>query len=807
MALRVNTDQQAFYIYEPAGHNVPAMNAAWTILGEVVVHSDVNLPSIIVTRYLDGTPTGWAGSYYASDGSTHYIYINPGTGQVSSGAWTMGPGRYSYSIHHNGANLVQVRIDGVLVLEFTATVNAGTNGARSVQWGGFGTPMLAGYMDSTWQRWRMWTADLTPLECFFEFRSATPVRTSGLIHDWPMDAGSGRLDDTVSGQPDLLDNPSFPLGDGTDIPLQTGYRVYYGAAGTSASGTASCTPAYPSGISASTSDLWCEVTGRSNDAGTAFGVPAGWTLVTDSALEGGTGTWAADTGTRRVALYKKDTVAGTETGTISVTLGGAVTTNNTLRATIFRTERPIGTTLQVSATTGADTTNGTGFSATGSASIAFDVGDLVMVGVAQNIDTGTQSAVSLTATGIEFAPRQNVRSDAVTNGNDHRHILDAFHVMSGTATVAPVYAYTISAAGSGPANFVRMRATAGSAELVISGCSHGHTAENVVLTTSTTLAIDSATHAHSAGALTLSTGTALVVDNASHAHSADALTLSTGLSLTIADATHEHTAQALTLTTDSTLAIASATHAHAAGAVVLTTDSTLAVASATHGHTAENLTLDTALSVDLVIAGATHAHSAQSLTLATASTTLAVDNATHGHTAGSLALTLDTTLAIANATHAHAADNATLSTTGGTFLTVADAVHAHTAGNVALTTDSTLAIQGATHAHTAENVGLSQAVSLVVANASHGHSAANVVLTVTPGLLIADATHAHSAGSPILSIEAWLAVADAWHSHIADSPTLQLVGVDFEVEDRFIAKATPRNWVAKNSPRNWEVRR
>ncbi|MGQ3001289.1 MAG: hypothetical protein ACT6UH_00645 [Hydrogenophaga sp.] len=461
MAIRINADLQAIYIYEPAGHTVPAMNGPWTILGEVVVHSDVDLPSIIVTRYLDASPSGWAGTYYGSDGSTHYIYDNPGTGQVASSPWTMGPGRYSYSLHYNGANLIQVRIDGVLVVEFAASVPAGTPGARSVQWGGFGTPALAGYMDSTWQRWRMWSADLTPLECFAEFRSPTPVRTSGLIHNWPMDAGSARFDDTVAGEPDLLDNPAVPCGDGADIPLQVGQRVYFGAAGTSASGTASCAPAYPSGISSSTSDLWCEVTGRSNDAGTAFGVPAGWTLVADSMLEGGVGTWAADTGTRRVALYKKDTVSGTETGTISVTLGGAVTTNNTLRATIFRTERPGGTTLQVAATTGADTTNGTGFSATGSTSLAFDVGDLVMVGVAQNIDTGTQSAVSLTAAGIEFAPRLNVRSDAVTNGNDHRHIIDAFHVMSGTATVAPTYAYTISASGSGPTSFVRMRAVFG----------------------------------------------------------------------------------------------------------------------------------------------------------------------------------------------------------------------------------------------------------------------------------------------------------------------------------------------------------
>lgn len=803
MALRVNTDQQAFYIFEPGGHNVPAMNAAWTILGEVVVHTDVDLPSIIVTRYYDLTPSGWAGSYYASDGSTHYIYLNPGSGQVQSAPWTMGPGRYSYSIHHNGSGLIEVHVDGVLMLSFSGTVNAGTNGSRSLQWAGFGTPLLAGYMDSTWQRWRMWTANLTPLECFAEFRSATPVRTSGLIHDWPMDAGSGRLNDTVSGEPDLLDNPALPLGDGTDIPLQTGQRVYRGAEGTSASGTASCTPAYPTGINASTSDLWLVVTGRSNDAGTAFGVPAGWTLVTDSALEGGTGTWGVDTGTRRVAFYRKDTVAGTETGTISVTLGGAVTTNNTLRATIFRTERPAGTTLQVVATTGADTTNGTGFSATGSASLAFDVGDLVMVGVAQNIDTGTQSAVSLTATGIEFAPRQNLRSNAVTNGNDHRHILDAFHVMSGTATVAPVYAYTISVAGSGPASFLRLRATSGtSTGLTVADLAHAHALDAVALTLDTTLVPSDLLHGHALDAVTLSTSTSLVPADLSHGHALDAVTLTTTSGVTLApdDLAHAHALDAVALSTLQPLAVAGLAHAHALDSVALSSLTELTVADLLHAHALGSPAVNTALS--LAPADLAHTHALDAVALST-STGLEPADLSHGHSLDTVALSSLVVLAVADLLHAHALDAVTLSTDDSMTLNVADMMHAHALESVVLSTQIGLTVARLAHSHSLDAVTLGTLVSLSVADLLHAHALESVTLDNVPTLQVANLAHAHSIDSVTLSALATLVVADMLHAHRLDGVTL--TGDGGETDKALIVRGKPRNWRVVGKERNWVV--
>lgn len=246
---------------------------------------------------------------------------------------------------------------------------------------------------------------------------------------------------------------SFEVQDATSPPAST---VTWGAVGTGASGTTSCAPSYPAGISAATSKLYCVVTGRSNTANTAPTMPAGWTNILD--FEGGTGTWGVDAGTRRVTVFRKDTVDGTETGTVTVSLAG--TTANTLRATIHRVEVPSGYGISEAVSTGADTTAGTGFSATGSTNISFQANDLLMIVVASSTDSATQSAQSITASGITFGTLTNRASTAVTNGNDHRHIVDTVPVSSGSGTVAPTYAYTASASTSGPAGFLRLRAVA-----------------------------------------------------------------------------------------------------------------------------------------------------------------------------------------------------------------------------------------------------------------------------------------------------------------------------------------------------------
>jgi hypothetical protein len=243
---------------------------------------------------------------------------------------------------------------------------------------------------------------------------------------------------------------AVPVGPGN---AETYAQPTWGAVGTAASGTTSCAPAYPTGISASTSKLFCLVTGRSNTANTVPTMPAGWTRI--GGLEGGTGTWGVDTGTRRVDFFQKDTVLGTETGTVTVSLAG--TTANTLRASIFRVEVTSGYGIDVALVSGADTTNDTSYSAAASASATFDSNRLVLVGVAQNIDSGTNSAQSISASGITFGTLTSRANTAVTNGNDHRHLLWSVPVSSGSGTVAPTFVYTISAAGSGPTAFLVLR--------------------------------------------------------------------------------------------------------------------------------------------------------------------------------------------------------------------------------------------------------------------------------------------------------------------------------------------------------------
>jgi hypothetical protein len=243
--------------------------------------------------------------------------------------------------------------------------------------------------------------------------------------------------------------------------------VTYGAQGTSGSGTTSCAPQYPTGISASTSELFAIVCGRSSVADTAIDGPAGWTSL--GQLEGGTGTFGVDAGTRRVAFFRKDTVTGSETGSVTFSFAAGTGSASTLSATIFRVVKTSGFTVAAQFASGADTTNGTAFSATASSSLVFTTGGLCLVGVAQNIDSGTSSARSLTATGVTFGTFGLQVDAAVTNGSDHRRILGTATVNSAATTVAPVYAYTISAAGSGPAAFVVLDETAAGVDVALGG--------------------------------------------------------------------------------------------------------------------------------------------------------------------------------------------------------------------------------------------------------------------------------------------------------------------------------------------------
>lgn len=225
-------------------------------------------------------------------------------------------------------------------------------------------------------------------------------------------------------------------------PAPTAPSVAWGAAGTAANGTTSATPSYPTGITAGTSWLYCQVWSGASGEPTPT-MPAGWTQL--GTRSGGSGaTFGADVGNRRATLFRKDAVAGTETGTVTVSL----TSGNTMRAVIFRVEVPSGFTISEQWQSGEDTSHGTGWSAAMGASQVFSVDDLVLVATAQSTDNATQSSQSLTASGVTFGTRTNRESTAVTTGNDLRAVLESIPVTAG-ATATATWAHTNSANASG----------------------------------------------------------------------------------------------------------------------------------------------------------------------------------------------------------------------------------------------------------------------------------------------------------------------------------------------------------------------
>lgn len=242
--------------------------------------------------------------------------------------------------------------------------------------------------------------------------------------------------------------------------------VTWGATGTAGTGTTSCTPAYPTGISSTTSELFCIAAGRSSVADTVISGPAGWTSL--GQLEGGTGTYGVDTGTRRIAFFRKDTVAGTETGTETFSFASGAAAS-TISAQIFRVVKSSGFTVSAQFASGADTTNDTSYSVTSSSSLTWATDDFLLIGTAQNLDNGTQTAKTLTATGVTFGAISNQFVQAVTNGNDHRRILDTSIVSSASTTAAVTYAYTVSAAASGVSAFLRLRESNADVNVALTG--------------------------------------------------------------------------------------------------------------------------------------------------------------------------------------------------------------------------------------------------------------------------------------------------------------------------------------------------
>lgn len=238
---------------------------------------------------------------------------------------------------------------------------------------------------------------------------------------------------------------SFEVANATTTPTPS---VTFGAIGTGANGGASVAPTYPASITSG--DLLVLTVTSGGATSPTPGTPSGWTsqgsyVTTD-------GTYGIDTGPRRVTVFTKP-ADGTETGTLSVTITGG----DSCRGSIMRLSKGQASYVwDIAATGGNYSANGTAVSVTGGA-IGFAPGDLVIVSNGQRVDTATQSAQALTASGITFGTLTNRASVAVTTGNDHCHVIDSRPVSTGTASVAPTWSYTASAACSAAIHILRIR--------------------------------------------------------------------------------------------------------------------------------------------------------------------------------------------------------------------------------------------------------------------------------------------------------------------------------------------------------------
>lgn len=352
------------------------------------------------------------------DNANYGVYIADWEG-TASGTFNFGPTSYT--------NFGQVAQLGAVI-----TPNAGTAEQKSFRFGNDDGSESA----HTWaaaQDTNLTAALGTKLLRFL-------LQTTG---DEP--ATAWKLQHQVNGAGGYADTPV-----GASVAEAFG-TVTFGAIGTGANGTTSVAPSYPAGITAG-DYLTCVVTSGGTGSPTPS-TPGGWTLLATGASTDGT--FGLDTGPRRCTVFGK-VADGTETGTLTV----SITSGDTCRGTISRWTKTGGSAWVVDGYGADDSTSGTGVSMT-FASVGWHDGDAVLVATGQRVDSATQSAQSLTATGITFGTRTNRAATAVTTGNDHRHTVDTFAAVSGadpTENAAPTWAYTASAAASAGGVLVRLRA-------------------------------------------------------------------------------------------------------------------------------------------------------------------------------------------------------------------------------------------------------------------------------------------------------------------------------------------------------------
>lgn len=228
----------------------------------------------------------------------------------------------------------------------------------------------------------------------------------------------------------------------------------YGAAGAFAYSATNPAPSYPAGITAD-SELVLIVGQKPSSAnGGTVTTPTGWTLQAsltgsnDGNTGGYTTTLGADTGNCNIYVYTKDSVSGSESGTLTVTTG----TNNVAWASIVRLQKSVPGTVSWAAATGKDTSAGSVSIATGALDLA--AGDYLIGGMVIPTDVTTPSQFSahaLSQSGTTFGTVTEIGEADSSTGNDIGGYLIQAPVSSGSGTGA----VTMTATAGGTTTNVR----------------------------------------------------------------------------------------------------------------------------------------------------------------------------------------------------------------------------------------------------------------------------------------------------------------------------------------------------------------
>lgn len=182
--------------------------------------------------------------------------------------------------------------------------------------------------------------------------------------------------------------------------------------------------------------------------------PSGWTLLgsitggNDGNTGGYTTTLGADTGNTNLLAYAKDTVTSSESGTLTVTVGG----NNVAWAAIIRLQSSDDCTWAFAVGTGKDTSAGNVSIATGSMAVAAGDHLIAAMVIPTDVTTPSQfSAQALSQTGTTFGTVTEIAEPDSTAGNDIGGFIVEAPVSSGSGSGA----VTLTATAGGTTTNVR----------------------------------------------------------------------------------------------------------------------------------------------------------------------------------------------------------------------------------------------------------------------------------------------------------------------------------------------------------------